>query len=68
MRLRSFDKRDKMATYSKQGGICPICGQHFEYEEIEEDHIQPWSKGGHTTRTSVKCYAKIAITKRWTKY
>ena len=30
---RLFDKREKMAAYSKQDGICPICGQYFEFEE-----------------------------------
>ena len=29
--------------------ICPICGKHFEFEEMHADHIVPWSKGGKTT-------------------
>lgn len=37
-----------MRAYEKQGGICPICGQHFEYEEMQGDHIVPWSKGSRT--------------------
>lgn len=49
LNLRAFDKRDKMADYSKQDDICPICKQYFEFEEMEGDHIKPWSKGGHTT-------------------
>lgn len=49
LNLRAFDKRDKIAAYSKQDCICPICKQHFEFEEMEGDHIKPWSKGGHTT-------------------
>lgn len=46
--LRAFDKRDKMAAYSKQEGICPICKRHFEFDEMEGDHIKPWSQGGRT--------------------
>jgi len=31
-------------------GICPHCGQKFEIEEMDADHITPWSKGGKTVR------------------
>lgn len=46
--LRTFSDKDKMAAYSKQKGICPICKKHFEYNEMAGDHIKPWSKGGQT--------------------
>lgn len=49
LKLRAFDKRDKLAAYSRQEGICPVCKQHFEFDEMDGDHIIPWSKGGHTT-------------------
>lgn len=39
----------KWRQYEKQKGICPICGKHFEIEQMEADHITPWSQGGHTT-------------------
>lgn len=39
---------NKYKAYEKQGGICPICGQHFEYGEMQGDHIVLWSKGGRT--------------------
>lgn len=46
--IRAFDKRDARAAHERQKGICPICGEHFEYEEMHADHIVPWSKGGKT--------------------
>ena len=46
--IRAFDKRDARAAYERQGGICPLCGEHFEFEEMQADHIRPWSKGGRT--------------------
>lgn len=46
--LRQFDDAEKRAAYEAQKGICPVCGGHFEYEEMEGDHIVPWSKGGKT--------------------
>ncbi len=47
--LREFDERMKRKAYEKQGGICPVCKQHFEFTEMEGDHIVPWSRGGKTT-------------------
>ena len=32
----------------KQKGICPMCKDHFEIEQMEADHITPWSQGGKT--------------------
>ncbi len=46
--IRTFDKRTKDRVYSQQGGKCAICGEHFEIEQMEADHIVPWSKGGPT--------------------
>lgn len=47
--IRSFDRRDAMAAYEKQGHKCAICGEEFEFEKMHADHIIPWSKGGKTT-------------------
>ena len=49
LHLRQFDEDDKRMAYEMQKGICPVCKKHFEFEEMEGDHIQPWSKGGKTT-------------------
>ena len=48
LNLRTFDKIDKTTMYENQGGICPICKKHFEINEMQADHIVPWSKGGKT--------------------
>lgn len=47
--IRAFTERDRRTAYERQNGICPMCGEHFEIAEMHADHIQPWSKGGHTT-------------------
>ena len=46
--LRSFSDKDKREAYENQQGICAKCGQHFEFEEMEADHITPWHEGGKT--------------------
>lgn len=47
--LRAFSEKMKRTAYEKQKGICPVCKEHFEYEEMEGDHITPWHLGGKTT-------------------
>ena len=46
--IRAFTDKMKREAYEKQQGICPICGEHFVIEEMEADHITPWSAGGAT--------------------
>ena len=48
LNLRAFDKRMKRRVYRKQSGICARCNKHFEINEMEADHITPWSEGGKT--------------------
>lgn len=47
--IRAFERRDALAVYERQAHKCAICGETFDFEEMHADHIQPWSKGGHTT-------------------
>ena len=48
LNIRAFDNRMKRTAYESQNGICPKCGKHFEIEQMQADHITPWSKGGKT--------------------
>ena len=48
LQIRAFDDDQKMEAYVRQNGICPKCGEHFEFDEMQGDHITPWSKGGKT--------------------
>ena len=50
LNLRAFDGNTRQAVYEIQGGRCAICGEVFPLEEMDADHIKPWSKGGPTTR------------------
>ena len=47
--IRAFRDSEKRTVYERQKGICPKCGKHFEIDQMEADHIIPYSKGGHTT-------------------
>lgn len=47
--LRQFPERIKREVYTRQDGICVHCKEVFSYNEMEADHITPWSQGGKTT-------------------
>lgn len=47
--LRTFDDNQKREAYERQDGICPQCGEHYEFNEMDGDHILPWSMNGKTT-------------------
>ena len=46
--IRAFTDSMKLAAYERQKGICVKCGKHFAFEEMQGDHITPWSQGGKT--------------------
>jgi len=46
--IRPFTEAQRREAYERQGGICPKCSKHFVIDEMEADHITPWSKGGRT--------------------
>lgn len=62
--LRAFDERDKRKKYQEQGGICPHCesagihGKVWKYNEMEGDHITPWSEGGKTEYSNLQMLCK----------
>ena len=56
--IRKFSDKDKRTAYERQNGICPICGTHHEIDEMEGDHIIPWSKGGKTTIDNLQMLCK----------
>ncbi|WP_270961520.1 HNH endonuclease family protein [Campylobacter upsaliensis] len=70
--LRAFSESVKRAVYERQGGVCansdghikgvkcPNEKQKLDIEQMEADHIVPWSKGGKTEKENcqmlcVKC-------------
>ena len=53
LNIRAFSTEMKLAAYERQEGICPICEaegrpSHYEFEQMEGDHITPCSQGGKT--------------------
>lgn len=46
--IRVFTDSNKRTLYERQNGICTACKKHFEIDQMEADHITPWSQGGKT--------------------
>jgi CRISPR/Cas system Type II protein with McrA/HNH and RuvC-like nuclease domain len=55
LNIRAFTENQKRQAYEMQNGICPYCVNehrvkiHYELNEMEADHITPWSDGGKTS-------------------
>ena len=52
--IRQFSDNERRVLYERQNGVCPMCkaegiDKQWDIEEMDADHIIPWSKGGHTT-------------------
>jgi len=56
--IRAFTDKMKREAYERQGGVCPVCGNHFEIEEMEGDHITPWHAGGPTIAANCQMLCK----------
>jgi len=52
--IRAFTESQKRAAYERQEGVCSVCKQRFTFEEMQGDHITPWSKGGKTIPENCK--------------
>lgn len=57
--LRSFTDKQKRVAYEAQGGICLHCNKSFALEEMEGDHISPWSEGGKTEIDNLQMLCKL---------
>jgi 5-methylcytosine-specific restriction endonuclease McrA len=57
----------KRSAYTRQGGVCPLCKGSFELEQMEGDHILPWSQGGHTTPDNLQMLCRQCNREKATK-
>ncbi|MEB2810956.1 HNH endonuclease family protein [Campylobacter upsaliensis] len=77
--LRAFSESVKRAVYEKQGGVCansdghikgvkcPHENEKLELEQMEADHIIPWSKGGKTEKENCQMLCRECNRKKSAK-
>lgn len=58
LNIRAFSPNQRRESYEKQKGICVVCNEHFELEEMEADHITPWHLGGKTIAENCQMLCK----------
>lgn len=56
--IRAFSDSIRQKVYERQKGICPICKEHFEINQMEADHITPWHEGGKTIEENCQMLCK----------
>ena len=58
LNIRAFTDNMKREAYERQQGICSNCKKHFEIDEMEGDHIDPWHSGGKTNAENCQMLCK----------
>jgi len=56
--IRAFSDNQKREAYERQKGVCTVCNDHFELNEMEADHITPWHDGGKTIASNCQMLCK----------
>lgn len=58
LNIRAFSDNQKREAYERQKGICPVCNEEYEIDEMEADHITPWHLGGQTIADNCQMLCK----------
>lgn len=57
--IRAFTEAQKRRAYERQNHKCPCCVKNgidteYAYNEMQGDHIIPWSQGGRTIDSNLQ--------------
>jgi hypothetical protein len=58
LNIRTFTDNQKRESYERQKGICVVCKENFQLNEMEADHITPWHSGGKTSSDNCQMLCK----------
>ena len=58
LNIRNFSPAMKSEAFERQDGVCPHCTKKFSMDEMEGDHIDPWSAGGKTVAGNCQMLCK----------
>ena len=65
--IRAFTEAMRLGAYERQNGRCAETGEEMDIEEMDADHITPWSQGGKTTADNCQMLSKAANRRKGAK-
>ena len=67
LNIRSFDQNAKRRVWERQRKKCTVCKKEHPLEEMEGDHITPWSEGGPTTEENLQMLCRDCNRRKGTR-
>ena len=55
IKRRAFTKEEREYIYRRDNGICQLCGEKLQYEDMTIDHAIPLSDGGRNEISNYQC-------------
>jgi len=65
---RSIPTPTKFRVLKRENQICLVCGESVKDEDVEFDHVIPWSKGGSSDEHNVRLLCRDCNRKRGKKF
>ncbi len=65
---RSIPRTVQFRVLKRDNQICPLCGKAVLDQDVEFDHIIPWSKGGSSEEHNVKLLCKSCNRKKGNRF
>jgi hypothetical protein len=65
---RSIPRATQFRVLKRENQICSDCGRSVKDEDVEFDHIIPWSKGGSSDEHNIRLLCKACNKKRGNRF
>jgi hypothetical protein len=65
---RTIPRVTQFRVLKRENQICSECGNSVKYEEIEFDHVIPWSKGGSSDEHNIRLLCQKCNRKKGNKF
>ena len=65
---RSIPRATQFRVLKRENQICSDCGRSVKDEDVEFDHIIPWSKGGSSDEHNIRLLCKVCNKKRGNRF